>query len=53
VTMARKKENMEEILEAYDDLKRALEKVEELHPRSLFERALIEVVLEAIERKEE
>jgi len=51
--MARmKREDMEEILEAYDKLKRALKEVEELHPRSLFERALSEVVLEAIEGKE-
>jgi len=48
----RKREDMEDILEAYDELKRALEEVEELHPRSIFERALVEVVIEAIEGKE-
>jgi hypothetical protein len=50
--MARKREDMEDILEVYECLNGALEEVEELHPRSLFERALGEVVLEAIEGKE-
>ena len=50
--MARKSETMEDILRAYDELKKAIKEVEELHPRLILERALSEVVLEAIEGKE-